>query len=85
MGKNMQIKEDCGCSKYGTYKQIPDNSSAMYLIQVKEQLTSLMSERIRKDGSNWCVYSKTGKKLGTHETKKSALKQLAAIEIAKSK
>ena len=39
---------------------------------------------IKKVGSKWVVYSKDGsKKLGTHDTKEKALKQLAAIEISK--
>jgi hypothetical protein len=39
---------------------------------------------IKNVGSKWEVYSKDGsKKLGTHDTKEKALKQLAAIEISK--
>ena len=41
---------------------------------------------IQKDDNGWAVYpSKGGKRLGTHPTKKAALKQLAAIEISKHK
>tara|TARA_Y100001973_G_C5023246_1_gene244239 strand:+ start:81 stop:254 length:174 start_codon:yes stop_codon:yes gene_type:complete len=43
----------------------------------------IISEYIRKRGNKWVVVSKKGKTLGTHDTKKSALKQLAAIEINK--
>ena len=40
---------------------------------------------IKKVGSKWVVYSKDGsKKLGTHDTKEKALKQLAVIESYKS-
>ena len=45
----------------------------------------IISEYIRKRGNKWVVVSKKGKTLGTHDTKKSALKQLAAIEINKGK
>jgi hypothetical protein len=39
---------------------------------------------IKKEGDKFCVYDSTGKKkLGTHDSEKSALKQLAAIEISK--
>lgn len=44
---------------------------------------SVIREYIRKRGDKWVVVSKKGKVLGTHDTKKSALKQLAAIEINK--
>jgi hypothetical protein len=40
---------------------------------------------VRKEGKKHVVRSKSGKKLGTHKTKKAAQKQLAAIEIAKRK
>ena len=43
-------------------------------------------ERIKKEGGEFVVYPKKGgKRLGTHSTKKKALKQLAAIEISKAK
>lgn len=43
-----------------------------------------INEMIRHEGDNWVVYNKNGtKKLGTHTTKKDALKQLRAIEIHK--
>jgi hypothetical protein len=44
------------------------------------------TETIRKVDNDWVVYPKKGgKRLGTHKTKKAALKQLAAIEINKAK
>jgi len=40
---------------------------------------------IRKEGKKFVVRSKRGKKLGTHSSKRSARKQLIAIEISKKK
>ena len=59
----------------------------------KARLTSIslaptpsLDERIQKQGSDYVVKpSKGDKVLGTHETKKAALKQVAAIEISKAK
>jgi hypothetical protein len=45
-----------------------------------------MVERIARQGDSWVVKPEKGDRvLGTHPTKKAALKQLAAIEIAKHK
>ncbi len=50
----------------------------------KNHLKRAMNEKIQKIEGGYAVYpSKGGKRLGTHKTRKSALKQLAAIEIAK--
>lgn len=50
------------------------------------QLKNAMNEKIQKVDDGWAVYpSKGGKRLGTHPTRKAALKQLAAIEISKHK
>lgn len=38
---------------------------------------------IRKSGNRWQVVSKDGKVLGTHDTKKEAEAQLAAVEASK--
>lgn len=41
---------------------------------------------IKKEGSKYVVYDSAGeKKLGEHDTKESAVKQIAAIEISKAK
>jgi hypothetical protein len=46
----------------------------------------LYLERVEKHGDEYVVYPKKGgKRLGTHRSKKDALKQLAAIEISKHK
>ena len=52
----------------------------------KNHLRNVMSEKIQRVDGGWAVYpSKSGKRLGTHPTKKAALKQLAEIEISKHK
>ena len=49
-------------------------------------LKQVMGERIERRDGNWVVKPKKGDHvLGTHPTKKAALKQLAAIEISKHK
>lgn len=49
-------------------------------------LKQLMPERIEQRDGKWVVKpSKGDRVLGTHPTKKAALKQLAAIEISKHK
>lgn len=64
-----------------TYNNIGDDAGAL-----KTQLKSLVPERIEKVDDKWVVYPKgKGKRLGTHDTKKAALAQLAAIEINKGK
>jgi hypothetical protein len=51
---------------------------------MKSHIIKLIPEMIRKVEDGWAVYpSKGGKRLGTHPTKKAALKQLAEIEISK--
>lgn len=57
------------------------------VIKTQDEMKDLMKEIIKKvaDGK-YAVYPKSGgKRLGTHPTKKAALKQLAAIEINKGK
>lgn len=36
---------------------------------------------VRKQGSQWCVFSKSGKNLGCFSTRKDALKRLRQIEF----
>lgn len=43
----------------------------------------MIVEGKRKGRKVWKVKSRGGKVLGTHTTKKAALKQLAAVEISK--
>lgn len=40
---------------------------------------------IKQIGSKWVVFSESGKRLGSHDTRKEAVKQLQAIEAAKSR
>jgi hypothetical protein len=55
-------------------------------VDFKNHLRSVMSEKIQRVDGGWAVYpSKGGNRLGTHPTKKAALKQLAVIEISKHK
>ena len=52
----------------------------------KNHLKQVMAERIVQRDGKWLVKPSEGNKvLGTHPTKKAALKQLAAIEISKHK
>lgn len=73
------INEDCGCG----HKEKPTHMAPKKK-HVKALLIKLMNERIVKVDNTYVVYpSGKGKRLGTHDTKKSALKQLAAIELNK--
>ena len=40
---------------------------------------------VRKEGNEWCVFSKDGNKIACHPTEKEALEQLGAIEAAKAR
>lgn len=52
----------------------------------KNHMKQVMGERIEHRDGKWVVKPKTGNHvLGTHPTKKAAMKQLAAIEISKHK
>lgn len=45
---------------------------------------SLTSNVVRKEGSQFCIFSKAGKKLSCHKTKKAANKRLRQIEFFKT-
>ena len=75
------MDEDCGCG----HKEMPTHMAPKKQM-AKQLLIRLMKERIEKVDGKYVVYPKgKGKRLGTHDTKNSALKQLAAIEINKGK
>jgi hypothetical protein len=52
---------------------------------IRKIVRAILQERlVQLSGGKWAVYPKKGgKRLGTHDTKASALRQLAAIEISK--
>lgn len=55
-------------------------------VSFENHLKQVMGERIEHRDGKWVVKPKKGDHvLGTHPTKKAALKQLAAIEISKHK
>jgi hypothetical protein len=55
-------------------------------VDFKNHLKGMIDERIEHRDGKWVVKPKQGNHvLGTHPTKKAALKQLAAIEISKHK
>ena len=57
-----------------------------YKTSKKGQYQLDLSEKIKEVDGKWVVYpSKGGKRLGTHNTKEDALKQIAAIEASKSR
>lgn len=50
------------------------------------KLKEILSEVIKQEGSKWVLYDSKGKKkLGTHDSKKAAEKQEAAINISKAR
>lgn len=49
------------------------------------KIKEILNEIIKQEGNKWVLYSKKGKVLGKHKTKKAAEKQEAAINISKSK
>lgn len=57
------------------------------LDELRQLIRAVLRERIASlpDGK-WAVYPKKGgKRLGTHDTKAGAVRQLAAIEISKKR
>ena len=68
--------------------QEPEDSGTAPALYMGESLDSeidrLLDETIKKVGGKHVVYPKSGgKRLGTHDSKKKAQKQMAAIEISK--
>jgi len=61
----------------------PSGEEDMSLAGLMEEKKAPVKEMIKKVGSKYNVYSKKGKKLGSHPSKKKAQKQMAAIEISK--
>lgn len=50
------------------------------------KLREIINEVIKKEGDKWVLYDSKGKKkLGTHDTKKKAKAQEAAINISKAR
>jgi len=58
---------------------------AMALVESikKEKEGEEVKETIKKEGSKWVVYSKSGKKMGTYDTEKEAKRRLRQIEYFK--
>ena len=78
-------KQESGHSMPGFGGNLPAVIQPQFVpADFKAQLKTAMNEKIQKVEDGWAVYpSKGGKRLGTHPTKKAAMKQLAAIEISK--
>jgi hypothetical protein len=69
---------------YGS-QETQDRVKAVFKMNVN-LIRQLIQETIKRMGDEWAVYPKKGgKRLGTHKSKASALRQLRAIEISKSK
>ena len=77
------LSSNCGCDHSDEYNsQKPQFVPADF----KNHLQGMVAERIEHRDGKWVVKPKKGNHiLGTHPTKKAALKQLAAIEISKHK
>jgi len=66
-------------------QETQDRVKAVFKIN-ENLIRQLIQETIKRMGDEWIVYPKKGgKRLGTHKSKASALRQLRAIEISKSK
>ena len=53
------------------------------LQRAAERALEIATAVIRKEGKKYCIYSKTGKKLGCYPTRKAAEKRLKEIEMFK--
>jgi hypothetical protein len=51
----------------------------------EDALFELTSAVIRKSGSQWCIFSKNGKRLECFPTRKEAVKRLRQIEFFKNR
>lgn len=49
--------------------------------KILEEAINLITAVIRKQGNQWCIFSKSGKKLGCYPTEKKAQKRLREIEF----
>lgn len=66
-------------------QETQDRVKAVFMMN-ENLIRQLIQETIKRMGDEWAVYPKKGgKRLGTHKSKASALRQLRAIEISKSK
>ena len=71
---------------FGTHFRPGSEKKSNKGIKVGSWYADDMDETIKKVDGKYAVYpSKGGDRLGTHDTKKAAQKQLAAIEISKQK
>lgn len=66
--------------------RVPDLASVPTAATVAAPVakTSLQLNTIKHEGSKWCVYSESGKKLGEYDTKAEAEKRLQQIEYYKN-
>jgi hypothetical protein len=80
-------KQESGHSMPGFGGNLPAVIQPQFVpADFKMQLKQMMPERIEHRAGKWVVKPSSGDRvLGTHSTKKAAMKQLAAIEIAKHK
>lgn len=67
--------------EYGDHEE--EDLSDMDAADYEEENEMSLQEMVKKVGKKYNVYSKKGKKLGSHPSKKKAQKQMAAIEISK--
>lgn len=85
----------CDCADCSSGKPCPCEGSkpaksAWYLVKGKLEEWAMggrlqVRKYIRHEGSRWNVYSEAGKRLGSHNTKEDAERQLRAVEANKHK
>jgi len=78
-------KQESGNAMPGFGGDVASNDVIQFVPEsFKMKLKQMMGERIEHRDGKWVVKPSSGDKvLGTHPTRKAALKQLAAIEISK--